>query len=148
MVKILELQSFLYVPAHRFVRLTGSSYPYTDVCRAAETYTAAHITVGYLPRAAAMLTIQTGQLMVRGLAPLRSDRLVGYSVRYSFIVVDSHHLLLAGLPAHSEHDPNWSWRACATVPRLYISKRPSVFALSGLSQLTQRKRRLATTLLA
>jgi hypothetical protein len=26
---ILELQSFLYVPAHRFVRLTGSSYPYT-----------------------------------------------------------------------------------------------------------------------
>jgi hypothetical protein len=27
-----------------------------------------------------MLTIQTGQLMVRGLAPLRSDRLVGYSV--------------------------------------------------------------------
>src|SRR5215831_2941521 len=35
---------------------------------------------GYLPCAAAMLTIQTGQLMVRGLAPLRSDRLVGYSV--------------------------------------------------------------------
>jgi hypothetical protein len=29
MVKILELQSFLYVPAHRFVRLTGSSYPHT-----------------------------------------------------------------------------------------------------------------------
>jgi hypothetical protein len=26
---ILELQSFLYVPAHRFVRLTGSSYPHT-----------------------------------------------------------------------------------------------------------------------
>ena len=77
---LLELQSFLYVPAHRFVRLTGSSYPHTSQCRAAETFTAAHITVGYLPRAAAMLTIQTGQLMVRGLAPLRSDRLVGYSV--------------------------------------------------------------------
>jgi len=76
----LKLQSFLYVPAHRFVRLTGSSYPHTSQCRAAETFTAAHITVGYLPRAAAMLTIQTGQLMVRGLAPLRSDRLVGYSV--------------------------------------------------------------------
>jgi len=43
-----------------------------------------------------MLTIQTGQLMVRGLAPLRSDRLVGYSVRYSFIVADFHRLLLAG----------------------------------------------------
>ena len=55
---ILELQSFLYVPAHSFVRLTGSSYPYTHACRAAETFTAAHITVGYLPRAAAMLTIQ------------------------------------------------------------------------------------------
>src|SRR5215471_12851260 len=25
----LKLQSFLYVPAHRFVRLTGSSYPHT-----------------------------------------------------------------------------------------------------------------------
>ena len=60
-----ELQSFLYVPARRFVRLTGSSYPHTSECRAAETFTAAHITVGYLPRAAAMLTIQTGQLMVR-----------------------------------------------------------------------------------
>src|SRR5262252_7961852 len=81
MVKILELQSFHYVPAHRFARLTGSSYPHTSQCRAAETFTAAHITVGCLPRAAAMLTIQTGQLMVRGLAPLRSDRLVGYSVR-------------------------------------------------------------------
>ena len=81
MVKILELQSFLYVPAHRFVRLTGSSYPHTSQCRAAETFTATHITVGYLPRAAAMLTIQTGQLMGRGLAPLRYDSLVGYSVR-------------------------------------------------------------------
>jgi len=66
------------------------------VCRAAETFPATHITVGYLPRAAAVLTIQTGQLMVRGLAPLRSDRLVGYSVRYSFIVADFHRLLLAG----------------------------------------------------
>ena len=28
-----------------------------------------------------MLTIQTGQLMVRGLAPLRYDSLVGYSIR-------------------------------------------------------------------
>ena len=92
-----ELQSFHYVPAHRFVRLTGSSYPHTSQCRAAETFTAAHITVGYLPRAAAMLSTQTGQLVVRGLAPLRSDRLVGYSVRYSFIVVDFHHLLLADL---------------------------------------------------
>ena len=80
MVKILELQSFHYVPAHRFVRLTGSSYPHTSQCRAAETFPAAHITVGYLPRAAAMLSTQTGQLVVRGLAPLRSDRLVGYSV--------------------------------------------------------------------
>src|SRR5215468_9299224 len=77
---LLELQSFLYVPAHRFVRLTGSSYPHTSQCRAAETFTAAHITVGCLRRAAAMLTIQTGQLMVRGLTPLRTDRLVGYSV--------------------------------------------------------------------
>ena len=41
------LQSFLYVPAHRFVRLTGSSYPHTSQCRAAETFTAAHITVGW-----------------------------------------------------------------------------------------------------
>jgi len=30
----------------------------THACRAAEAFTAAHITVGYLPRAAAMLTIQ------------------------------------------------------------------------------------------
>ena len=44
-----------------------------------------------------MLSTQTGQLVVRGLAPLRSDRLVGYSVRYSFIVADFHRLLLAGL---------------------------------------------------
>src|SRR5262245_30160262 len=29
-----------------------------------------------------MLTIQTGQLMVRGLAPLKYDSLVGYSVCY------------------------------------------------------------------
>jgi hypothetical protein len=36
-------------------------------------------------------------LVVRGLAPLRSDRLVGYSVRYTFIVADFHRLLLAGL---------------------------------------------------
>src|SRR5262249_33458749 len=69
--------------AHRFVRLTSSSYPtltHPHACQAAETFAAAHITVGCPPRAAAMLTIQTGQLMVRGLAPLRSDRLVGYSV--------------------------------------------------------------------
>src|SRR5215831_13133829 len=85
---LLELQSFLYVPAHRFVRLTGSSYPYTSQYRAAETSTAAHITVGCLPRAAAMLTIQTGQLMVRGLTPLRSDRLVGYSVRKGTQAID------------------------------------------------------------
>jgi hypothetical protein len=32
MVKILELQSFHYVPAHRFVRLIGSSYPHTHSC--------------------------------------------------------------------------------------------------------------------
>ena len=96
MVKILELQSFHYVPAHRFARLTGSSYPHTSQCRAAETFPAAHITVGCLPRAAAMLYTQTGQLVVRGLAPLRSDRLVGYSVRYSFIVADFDRLLLAG----------------------------------------------------
>ena len=101
MVKILELQSFHYVPAHRFVRLTGSSYPHTSQCRAAETFPAAHITVGYLPRAAAMLSTQTGQLVVRGLAPLRSDRLVGYSVRYTFIVVDFHLLLLAGVTGAS-----------------------------------------------
>jgi hypothetical protein len=81
MVKILELQSFHYVPARRFARLTGSSYPHTSQCRAAETFPAAHITVGCLPRAAAMLSTQTGQLVVRGLAPLKSDRLVGYSVR-------------------------------------------------------------------
>ena len=76
----MELQSFLYVPAHRFVA-SQVAPTLTLACRAAEAFTAAHITVGYLPRAAAMLTIQTGQLMVRGLAPLRSDRLVGYSVR-------------------------------------------------------------------
>ena len=34
----------------------------------------------YWSQPAVMLTIQTGQLMVRGLAPLRSDRLVGYSI--------------------------------------------------------------------
>jgi hypothetical protein len=50
---ILELQSFHYVPAHRFVRLTGS-LPSHYARRAAETFTAAHFTVGYLPRAAAL----------------------------------------------------------------------------------------------
>jgi hypothetical protein len=29
--------------------------------------------------------------------------------RYSFIVVDLHHLLLAGLPAHSQFDPFSPW---------------------------------------
>jgi transposase len=33
-----------------------------------------------------MLTIQTGQLMVRGLAPLRPDSLVGYSVHLKLYI--------------------------------------------------------------
>lgn len=71
--------SFTFRPTGLFASQVAPTL--THACRAAETFTAAHITVGYLPRAAAMLTIQTGQLMVRGLAPLRSDRLVGYSDR-------------------------------------------------------------------
>ena len=36
-----------------------------------------------------------------------ADARLGADVgRYSFIVVDSHHLLLAGLPAHSASRPN------------------------------------------
>src|SRR5262249_42691385 len=98
MVKFLELQSFRYVPAHRFARLTGSSYPHTSQCRAAETFPAAHITVGYPPRAAAMLSTQTGQLVVRGLAPLRFDRLVGYSVRFAKQNAETSSAFRASLP--------------------------------------------------
>jgi hypothetical protein len=77
--------SFTFRPTGLFASQVAPTL--TLACRAAEAFTAAHITVGCLPRAAAMLTIQTGQLMVRGLAPLRSDRLVGYSVH------------LAGMPS-------------------------------------------------
>src|SRR6266581_8807705 len=53
------LQSFTHVQAHRFARLTDSTHPHIaavlpDRCRAAEAFTSAHITVGYLPRAADM----------------------------------------------------------------------------------------------
>ena len=61
--------SFTFRPTGLFASQVAPTL--TLACRAAETFTAAHITVGYLPRAAAMLTIQTGQLMVRGLAPLQ-----------------------------------------------------------------------------
>jgi hypothetical protein len=73
--------SFTFRPTGLFASQVAPTL--TLACRAAEAFTAAHITVGCLPRAAAMLTIQTGQLMVRGLAPLRSDRLVGYSVYHA-----------------------------------------------------------------
>jgi hypothetical protein len=73
--------SFTFRPTGLFASQVAPTL--TRICVwAAETFTAAHITVGYLPRAAAMLTIQTGQLMVRGLAPLRYDSLVGYSVHF------------------------------------------------------------------
>ena len=55
---ISKLQSFTNVQTHKFARLTGSSYPHLFLCRAAETFTSAHITVGYLPRAADILTVQ------------------------------------------------------------------------------------------
>jgi hypothetical protein len=44
---ILELQSFHYVPAHRFVRLTGSSYPHTCVSGSRDFYSRAYH--GWLP---------------------------------------------------------------------------------------------------
>jgi hypothetical protein len=53
-----RLQSFTNVQTHRIARLTDSSYPRIFPCRAAEAFTSAHITVGYLPRAADMLTVQ------------------------------------------------------------------------------------------
>ena len=55
-----------------------------------------------------MLSTQTGQLVVRGLAPLRSDRLVGYSVR--ILAIDDLRLLrmqhqLAGRKAIRQRTP-------------------------------------------
>ena len=47
MVKILELQSFHYVPAHRFARLTGSSYPHTCMSGSRAFYGRAYH--GWLP---------------------------------------------------------------------------------------------------
>src|SRR5215467_8246142 len=47
MASVLELQSFLYVTAHRFVRLTGSSYPYTCVSGSRDFYGRAYH--GWLP---------------------------------------------------------------------------------------------------
>jgi len=57
------LQSFTHVQAHRFACPTDSPHPriaavLPDWCRAAGTFTSAHITVGYLPRAADMLAVQ------------------------------------------------------------------------------------------
>ena len=49
MVKILELQSFHYVPAHRFVRLTGSSYPHTHSCVSGSRDFSGHAYHGWLP---------------------------------------------------------------------------------------------------
>ncbi len=50
-------------------------------------------------------------------------------VRYSFIVVDWRHLLLAGLPAHCHPDPGgglflqWAWRSyCGAWPRAPVAK--------------------------
>jgi len=54
------------VQTHKFGRLSGSSYPHIFLCRAAEAFTSAHITVGYLPRAADMLTIQIRAIDGRG----------------------------------------------------------------------------------
>src|SRR5262245_58406352 len=44
---LLELQSFLYVPAHRFIRLTDSSHPYTCVSGSRDFYGRAYH--GWLP---------------------------------------------------------------------------------------------------
>lgn len=55
---ILELQSsFTFRPTSLLASQVAPTLPLIKF-RAAETFTAAHITVGYLPRAAAMLTIQ------------------------------------------------------------------------------------------
>ena len=47
-------------------------------------------------------------------------RLGADAVRYSFIVVDLHHLLLAGLPAHRHHNPD----GVRSVVSLELAGRP------------------------
>jgi hypothetical protein len=55
---ISELQSFHYVQTHKFARHADSSHLRPFGAQAAMAFTSAHIAVGYLPRAADMLTAQ------------------------------------------------------------------------------------------
>ena len=55
-----------------------------------------------------------------------ADARLGASVdRYSFTAVDLHHLLLAGLPAHSAFRPTQSAKAWGTVSAFRKSSAPS-----------------------
>jgi hypothetical protein len=47
----------------------------------------------------------------------RAARLGADAVRYSFIVMDSHHLVLAGLPAHSEEVLSYTCEVSAPAVR-------------------------------
>ena len=62
--------------------------------------------------------------------PSRSDcaRLGADVVRYSFIVMDLHHLLLAGLPAHSKmtpsrHAPHWTAATQMTIETHFAGRK-------------------------
>jgi hypothetical protein len=61
---------------------------------------------------AAIPTYASYALRCRRFVPVLTDRnaRLGADVgRYSFIAVDLHHLLLAGLPAHAQHNPGVGW---------------------------------------
>ena len=68
------------------------------------------------------------------------------AVRYSFIVMDLHHLLLAGLPAHSASPPEATAIADIRTAWLLTVRDGgvrAVFWTPGGGRLTQRRSKLA-----
>jgi hypothetical protein len=80
-IGISKLQSFTNVQTHKLARHTDSSHPRVLRRRAAVAFTSAHITVRYLSVQRICSPPKSGQLTVRGLAPLKIDSLVGCSPR-------------------------------------------------------------------
>ena len=86
------LQSFTNVQAHKFARLSGSSHPCIS-CWAAEAFTFAPITVGCLPRAANMLTVQNRAIDGEGTSTLLDQQLCR--------LLRSHRTWRADFPHHA-----------------------------------------------
>jgi len=74
-----ELQSFANVQTHKFARHTDSSHLRVLRHLAAVAFTSAPITVRCLPIQRICLSPKSGQLTIRGLAPLKIGSLVGCS---------------------------------------------------------------------